>query len=138
MRGLTCGLVVLALAGCVKKPQKNYSEDEIAKLDSLQELMRVQADRIDPMFAIREQRQYKDEEFARMAKAAEILLATSARLEGFKGQGSYDEGFAEFARKQKAWAKKLYDATSTNSAAGARQSLEALRNGCRGCHGVYR
>jgi cytochrome c556 len=131
-------LVGVSLAGCVKKPQKSYKADEIAAVDSLEELMRVQADRMDPMFAIRDQNQYKDEDFARMSKAAEILQATSKRLEGFKGQGEFDEGFAELARKQGAAADKLSEATNTNSAAGAREALEAMRNNCKACHGVYR
>src|SRR5690606_15731896 len=94
---LLCGLLI---AGCVPKPEKNYTPDEIPQITSIEEVMRVQAARMDPLVGIRDQASFTDEEFARMAKAAAVLEATSAHLaESFAGKGEYDAGFAELANQ---------------------------------------
>lgn len=131
-------LIVLG-GGCLAQPRKNYTPEQIPEITELAEVMRVQASHADPLFKIRDQESFSDEEFARMAKAAEILQATGDHLaKTFAGKGNFDDGFAKFAKEQAEHAKQLEEATSSNNAGPASQALEAIKKTCAACHGVYR
>jgi hypothetical protein len=78
-------VVACSLIGCLPKPQKDYTPDEIASIQSLEELMRVQAHHADPLFAKRERGSFSDEELAAMKRAAAILQATSVRVRSLCG-----------------------------------------------------
>ncbi len=92
MRLLLVGSLVV-LVSCVPAPKKAYSTAEISSIDSLQEVMRVQAQQADPLFSIRSQETFSDAEFEQMITVAGIIDATSAHLgEKFAGESSCFEG----------------------------------------------
>lgn len=128
-----------ALAACVPEPKKAYSPDEIQTLESLEELMRVNAQKADPLFAKRDQQAYTDAEFADMAEAAAALRASAERTGArFGGQAPFDDGFVAYAKELATHAQSLSDASGAKDAAAAGKALESMRNTCKACHGVYR
>jgi hypothetical protein len=131
-------VVACSLIGCLPKPQKDYTPDEIASIQSLEELMRVQAHHADPLFAKRERGSFSDEELAAMKRAAAILQATSVRVRSFAGQGDYDEAFAELASGLRAQAETLEKTAAASDTASARAALEGIRSACKACHSIYR
>jgi mono/diheme cytochrome c family protein len=137
MKTLAPIIVAAAFAvACVPKPAKSYTSDEIGSLDSLAELMRIQADKADPLFG---KTSFSDEEWALAADSGAILQATAARIgAGFGGKGEYDDGFVDFANKLEAQAKALADAALAKDAAAAGEALSSMKATCSGCHGVYR
>ena len=133
-------LVLIALgAACVPKPEKAYSPNEVAGIESLEELMRVNASKADPLFGIREQTSFTEGELASMADAGVMIEATAQRTaERFGGQGNYDDGFVDYAKQLATHAKALSDAAGSKDAAAAGKALTEMRNTCRACHGVYK
>lgn len=131
--------VLFVLAACVPKPEKAYSPDEIAGIDSLPELMRVNAAKADPLFGKREQQAFDDSEWAAMADTGVMVEATGKRIaERFGGQGEYDDGFVEYATKLSAIGKSLADAAGERDASAARKALSDMKSTCAACHGVYK
>lgn len=134
MKTIFAALTGLLVAACVPKPAKSYSTDEISALESLPELMRIQADKADPLFGKSE---FSDADWAAAADAGTTIQATAARV-GDKFASAYDQGFVDFAAKVEQHAKTLEAAAQSKDAAAASGALEALKNACSGCHGVYR
>ncbi len=130
--------LAIATASCLPPPKKAYSAEEIGGIDSLEELMRVNASKADPLFGIRDQTSFTDDEFARMVDAGAKIEASGTRSAGFAGTGDYDDGFADFSNKLSAQGKALADAGTAKDAAAASKALNDMRGTCKGCHGVYR
>lgn len=130
-------LSLATFISCVPEPKKAYSPDEIKNLDSLEELMRINANKADPLFGKRDQASFTDAELTEMAEAGSAIEASAKRL-GEKFGSSYDDGFVDYANQLAGQAKALSDATAAKDAAGAGKALEEMRNTCKACHGVYR
>ena len=63
----------------------------------LQELMRVNAAKADPLFGKKDQASFTESEFAAMADTGVMIEATGNRTaERFGGQGEYDDGFVAY------------------------------------------
>lgn len=136
---LFLSLTAVAALSCVPEPKKAYSPDEIQNLDSLEELMRINAAKADPLFGKRDQASFTDGELTEMAEAGATIEASAKRVgEKFGGQGNYDDGFVDYAKELAGQAKALSDASAAKDAAGARKALTDMRNTCKACHGVYR
>jgi len=123
---------------CVPAPKQAYGADDIANITSLEEVMRVQAHKADPLFSIRDEETFDDAQFAAMSEASAMLLATSAHLKSFVGQGEYDDGFGDFAAQVNTQAEALAKAAESKDAAGASDALNKMKSACAGCHGVYK
>jgi hypothetical protein len=124
---------------CVPKPEKAYSPDEVGTIDSLQELMRINASKADPLFGKRDQQSFTEAEWAAMADTGVMVEATGKRTaERHGGQGNYDDGFVDYANQLATSGKALADAAGSKDPSGARQALTDMRNACKACHGVYR
>jgi hypothetical protein len=136
MKTRHAALLVLLVA-CVPKPEKSYSTDEVAKIDSLDELMRVQAEKADPAFDKREQASFTDAEFTQMEEVGGMLQATGERI-GDRFGNQYKEGFVKLASQLSAQAKSLEDAAQGKDAAGVKKALGELRDTCSECHAEYR
>jgi hypothetical protein len=138
MRLSTLCLLSVMICACVPKPQKNYTPDEVARVSTLEELMRINADRADPLFAMRNQTQFTPEEMTRISNAMPVIEASAKQIATFAGKGEYDDGFAEFANKLAAAADTLRNATDDDSAAATSKGLKQMKSLCSGCHGVYK
>jgi hypothetical protein len=134
------GLCLAAVAlSCVPAPQKAYSPAEISGIESLEELMRVNASKADPLFGKREQASFTEAEFASMADTGVMVEASGNRIaERFGGQGEYDDGFVAYAKALAGHGKALADAAGSKDAAAAGKALTDMRNTCKACHGVYK
>ena len=137
MRVIIATILVSSFA-CLPKPQKEYTPDEVASINELTELMRVQAHHADPQFGKREQESFSAAELAEMEKTGKMLQATSARIKSFSGKGDYDDGFANYATELGNHARALEQAAAAKEAAKVRAALEKMRTTCKSCHGVYR
>ena len=138
MRLLLVGSLVL-LSSCVAAPKKAYSAADISSIDSIEEVMRVQAQQADPLFSIRSQESFSDAEFEQMVTVAAMIDATSTHLgEKFAGTGSFDDGFADFAKQLNGAAGALKSAAEAKDAAGAGEALKKMKSTCSSCHGVYK
>jgi hypothetical protein len=133
-RAALCFAVVVA---CVPKPEKSYTADEVAKVESLPELMRIQADKADPVFGKRDQESFTDAEYAELAEVGVMIQATGARLADHFG-ASFDAGFVALASKLASHGKALEDAASAKDAPAAGRALGAMRDTCKECHTAYR
>jgi len=130
--------VVLLPLGCPPAPERDYTGDEVAELESITEIMRLQAQIADPMLAKRDQETFSDDELDDMAEAAPRLEATAARLRAhFVGQGAFDEGFGEWADKLGASAEALAKGARSRKGKAAREALVAMKAACAGCHENY-
>jgi mono/diheme cytochrome c family protein len=131
-------LLVLAslAAACVPAPAKTYTPDEVASIESLSELMRIQAAEADPLFG---KTSFSDADWDKAARAGAVLRATGERVATrFGGQGEFDDGFVDFAKEVAARAAELETAAEGKDAAAASAALDAMKSTCKGCHGVYR
>lgn len=131
-------LVAAALSSaCVPQPSKQYTVEQVRQIDSLEELMRVNASKMDPWMAKRDQASFTPEEFAAMNQAALYLQASTARLEQKFGKSSPATFVAE-AKRLGEGADKLITASKAKDAPGARASLTDVRNTCKSCHAKHK
>jgi len=131
-------LLAAVAATCVPKPKQSYTPEQVSEIASVEEVMRLLADRADPLFSIRGQTNFTQEEFTQMAQAAEILVAAGNHLESFVGQGSFDEGYGTFSKELAKHGAALLEATGENLPKSASEALSAVKNTCADCHSAYR
>ena len=120
------------------RPERNYTPEQVSEIVSVNEVMRLLAERADPLFGLREQANFTQEEFARMAQAAEIIVAAGAHLETFVGQKAFDEGFGTYSKELGQHGAAMLEATESNTPKGASEALSAVKNTCKACHSAYR
>jgi cytochrome c556 len=125
-------------SSCLPKPQKDYTPDEVASINDLKELMRVQAHHADPQFAKRDQQSFTKQELAEIEETGKMLQATSSRIKDFGGKGKFDDGFANFAGQLNQNAQALEQAAKAGDAAKVRDALGKVRTTCQSCHSEYR
>jgi hypothetical protein len=129
--GLAAGVTLLS--GCLPKPKQAYSNEQITQIASLEEIMRVQASTMDPLFGKRGQSAFTDEEFASMAEAGRRIQASSATVRD-KFAANRKPSFATFAGQLNGQAGDLLAAAEAKDAAKSAATLGAMRDTCRGCH----
>lgn len=137
---LGAGFLVAATAafpGCVPKPKQDYNVEQIKTLQSLDEIMRVQAQTMDPQFNHIGQAKLSDAEFEGLAAAANKLTASSEALRSQHSQGR-PPSFATFAGKLGEQAAELLAAAQAKDAGRASTALTAMRDTCRACHKEHR
>jgi hypothetical protein len=135
---LAAGLLFfVAAGGCVRKPKQDYTNDQVKGIESLEELMRVQAQTADPQFAKIGQAAYSDREFAGMADAAQRLQSSSEILRT-RLSANRPPSFATYAARLSEQAGELLAAASAKDAAKASASLTGIRETCRTCHREHR
>ena len=124
-------------AGCPPAPAKNYTPADLAALNDMTELMRVNAHYADPWFKRRTDSDFTAEDFAKMAHDADYLEAASRSLGGSASSGQ-PEGFRTFAKGLGEAAGKWREAAQAKDAARVGQALEGMLAQCKGCHSAYR
>jgi cytochrome c556 len=125
--------LLVLLSACVGAPKKNYSADEIKTIDDLEELMKVQAQTMDPLFKLRDQTAFSDAQFGSLADAGRMIQATSATARDRFATG-HKPSFATFAEKLNQQAAELTSAADAKDAGRIRTTLSSLKTTCAGCH----
>ena len=128
--------LVLLLAsglGCVPKPKQDYSTDQVKQIESLEEIMRVQAQAMDPLFRKRSQTSFSPDELTQFGVAAQRLQATAATLRQ-KFAAKYKPSFVTYADALGQSAADLATAATAADPARTAAALGAIRDTCRGCH----
>lgn len=125
-------LCVLA-AACVPRPKQAYTVDQIPQIGSLEEIMRVQAQTMDPLFARREKPSFTPAELQALAEGGRRIQASSATVRERFAAGR-KASFAAYAGTLNTQAGELLAAAEAKDAARTRAALGAMRETCRGCH----
>jgi cytochrome c556 len=131
-RLLVSGLVVAVLAACT--PTNNTPVEGIPKIQSLSELMAVQATAADPQFGKASQESFTDAEFAELAGVGAKIDATSKHLKTFSKGPDFDALGMKLNEK----ANGLSTAAAAKDAAGARTALTDMKATCKECHSKFR
>lgn len=131
-RLLVSGLAVAALAACT--PTNNTPVAGIPKIQSLSELMAVQATAADPQFGKASQESFTDAEFTELASVAAKIDATSKHLKTFSRGPDFDALGMKLNEK----ANGLSTAAAAKDAAGARTALTDMKATCKECHSKFR
>jgi cytochrome c556 len=118
------------------KPKKDYPTEEIGQISSLEELMRVQAQTIDPWFKKRDQKSFTDAEF-NDAKAAGLRIQSSAKTVAGLGAGK-KAGFVELATQLEAQATDFANGADAKDPAKVTGALVAMKATCMSCHKAHR
>jgi cytochrome c556 len=134
---LLASIVVLTGAACVPKPKQDYTSDQLKQIESLDELMRVQAQTADPQFNRIGQAAYTAEDYTSMADAARRLQAAAEVLRTRHSQNR-PPSFATYASRLGEQASELLAATESKDVAKASSALTGIRDTCRTCHKEHR
>jgi hypothetical protein len=137
MQRLIFPVLAALLVACVPKPKQDYTVEQLAQLDSLKELMRVQAATADPLFAKRKQSTFTEGEFQAMYRGALRLRATSTSLRDRFGK-KFQTRFAGFASQLLDGATALENAAASKLEQRASAALESMRQACAGCHRAFK
>ena len=131
-------LLLTALgAGCVPKPKQDYTPDQVKTLDSIEELMRVQAATADPQFNHIGQANVSDSEFASMGEAAHKLQNTADTLRSRMSQNR-PPSFTTYATRLYDLSGELVAAPQAKDGAKGSTTLTGIRDTCRTCHKEHR
>jgi hypothetical protein len=129
--------LVAAGGGCVPKPKQDYTTEQVTHIESLEELMRVQAQTADPQFSKIGQSAYTDQDFAGMVAAAQKLQATAETIRTHHSTNR-PPSFATYATRLGEQAGELLAAAQAKDAAKASGALTGIRDTCRTCHREHR
>jgi len=129
--------VAVFTAGCVPKPKQDYSPEQVKELDSLEELMRVQAQTADPQFNHIDQTAFTDVEYASIADAARRLQVTSETLRTRHSQNR-PPSFTTYATRLFELSGELLNATQAKDVGKTSATLSSIRDTCRTCHKEHR
>jgi outer membrane murein-binding lipoprotein Lpp len=130
-------LCMTVASGCVPKPKQNYTTDQVKTLESLEELMRVQAETADPQFNRIGQSSFTDADYASLAQAAGRLQATSETLRSRHSQNR-PPTFTTYATRLNELSGELLAAAQAKEAAKISDTLTSIRDICRTCHKEHR
>ena len=134
---MAVSLVLVALAGCVPQPKQDYTIAQIARIDALKELMRINAHVMDPLFSIRYQPVFSTAEKAAAERAGERVLATSAVVRD-RLSAKRPKGFAVLADRLHNQARDVMVAAQADRDPDISVALDSIREVCSDCHRKYR
>ena len=134
---LVLALVVATHVGCVPRPKQAYTVGQIARIDSLEELMRINAHQVDHLFSIRYQPVFSFQEKAAAERAGEQIMATATVIRdrlSVKRPGD----FTVLAGRLHDQARDLMVAAQADRDADVTTALDDMRDTCKACHKKYR
>ena len=130
-------VLAVVLGGCLPKPKQAYTNEQITQITSLEEIMRVQAATMDPLFAKRGQQSFSEAEFQDLAEAGRRIQATSATARD-RFAANRKPSFVTFAGQLNSQAGDLLAAAEAKDAAKAAATLGAMKQTCKSCHSENR
>jgi hypothetical protein len=133
MRFVVLAVAAFALASC--GPKTIYTDADIPKVPSIDDVMWSQAQALDPQFKKIGRASYTDDDFTAFAAAGGRLKLTTARL-----KESFSKGpeFNQFAETLAGHAAELVEAASAKDAAKASAALTATKATCKACHAKFK
>jgi cytochrome c556 len=142
MRFVTIGLGIMmlggvAVVGCLPKPKQEYTNDQLKQVDSLEEVMRVQAATMDPQFSKIGNTKFSDADYTALVSAGQ-RIQTSAEVVRTKHSAKRPPSFAAFAEQLGKYAGELTAAAEAKDASRSSAALQQMRDTCRACHKEHR
>ena len=128
---------VLLGVGCVPRPRQDYTISQISRLDSLKELMRINAYHCDPLFSIRYQPTFSAAEYEAMEQAASMVQATSTVVRDRLSK-KRPGGFAKLATRLGEQAREVLVGAQHTRVEAVSSALDEMRETCKACHTAYR
>jgi cytochrome c556 len=129
-------MLLLCGTACLPKPKQNYTNDQLKQIDSLEEVMRVQAATMDPQFG-KIGSKFSDADYAVLLTAGQRMQA-SAETVREKFSAKRPPSFASFAEQLGKYAGELQAAAEAKDAGRASAALQQMRDTCRACHKEHR
>lgn len=126
----------MALQGCVAKPKAQYSPAQMAKIDSVEEIMRVLYHELNPIWKMDSLTSISANHKELLMRASQKVEASAAVLSQKIGQGRPPD-FIKYARQLQQQAGQLGQAAEKQQAAQVRGLITALGNTCEACHGQF-
>jgi cytochrome c556 len=133
---IVLALIVFGVA-CVPSPKQDYTLEQIGKLESLVELMRVKAQAADPLFKQRKQASFSEGELQAMMQGAARVQASATTVARRFGK-SRKQPFGELAMKLGNSSTELLAAAQARQSARVAAALEAMRGACAACHRAFK
>lgn len=131
-------VAALALAACVPAPKKAYAPPEAETLKDTQEVMRVNAAYMDPLFAKSDETKVDEATWGEMERAGTMMQSTGKALKQNDLASPYPAGFLTFAEALRAEGANLSAAAKARNAAEANSTVRSIQNTCKSCHSQYR
>lgn len=131
-------VVALALAACVPAPKKAYAPQEAETLSEIDEVMRVNAATMDPLFGQEDATAFDAATWAQVEKAAPMIQSTGKALQKPTIASPYPEGFVAYGEKLRAAAERLGAAGTAKDVAAATKEIRTIHETCRACHSEFR
>ena len=123
----------VVLAACV--PHRDVPPQDVPGLQSLKDVMDVQATVADPLFGkIGEDAKYVDADYAAFTDLSMRIQATSTRAKAF----SKGPGFDAMADRLHEDAVKLGTASGAKEAKNTSDALAAMKATCKDCHKQFK
>ena len=132
MRASLVALLLLSSCG----PKRVYTDADVPKLETLDDVMWAQAQAADPQFKKIGRASYSDEDFAGFAAAGERIKLTTERLK----QPPFSKGaaFDGLADQLATRAGELLEAAGAKDAAKSSAALQAMKDTCKSCHKQFK
>lgn len=130
-------VTLTALLACVPRPKRDYTLNQIKRLDSMEELMRINAYYADPLFSIRYQPVFSKPEMLAAERAADRVMATSTAVRERHSAGK-PAAFGELVGRLYDGARDLMVASQAERAADITTALDDMRDTCKACHKTFR
>ena len=135
--GLGMVLLVATMSGCLRKPKQDYTNDQLRQINSLEEVMRVQAETMDPQFGKIGNAKFTEAEFTVLVSAGQRLQASAETVRA-NHSAKRPPSFASFAEQLGKYAVELSAAAEAKDAARSSTALQQMRDTCRACHKEHR
>lgn len=130
-------LLGACVTGCLPKPKADYTLEQLKQMDSLEEIMRVQAATMDPQWKKMSAPSLSAADYAVLAEAGQRMEATAEAIRSRHSQ-KRQPGFLTLAEQFQQQAKDLVAAATAKDGEHTKTALKAMKETCATCHKEYR
>lgn len=120
-------------------PRKAYTPTEAQALRRIDEVMRIHAQQMEPLFDVETKTTLDDATFVQMKTAATMIgEGTAIAMQRAPIAEPYPTPFVDYARDLQTHARALAQAAKRKDGASARAEVAVIHHICRACHAELR
>jgi len=132
-------VVTFSASACVNAPRKAYTPSEARTLRRIDEVMRIHAEQMEPLFDVETRTAFDDATFVQMETAATMIgEGTAIAMQGDPVAQPYPTQFVDYAKDLQAHARSLGQAAEKKDGASAQAEIAVIHHICRACHAELR
>lgn len=124
-------------AGCLPRPKQDYTLEQLKQMDSLEEIMRVQAATMDPQWKKMGPAALTAADFGALAEAGQRMEATAEAIRTRHSE-KRQPGFLTLAEQFGKQARELVGYATAKDGEHTKTALKAMKETCATCHREYR